>query len=118
MLEEPYRHKGNRLARVPRRQEQTGQRHSSIREQFFSEDGKFGFKRTQVVDDVFEAVHSIGTYGKGRADGMRYAGSVPIIVAEIWAKQIGAPIGSKEHTEYTMRQLQSGDWSKLKVYFR
>lgn len=115
----PHRHR-NGLARVPRRREPIAQqpRPSRVQEQFVFDSEQFGFKKKQVVDEVFDGIDRVGQRGKGRADGMQYLGSVPILVAQIWAKECGAPIGSKEHTAYAKRQIYDGEWSKLKVYFR
>ena len=44
---------------------------------------------------------------------MRLAGSIPFVVAEMWAKECGAQIGSQEFLEYVKKKLLSGDFSKL-----
>lgn len=104
--------------RTPQRRVLTERHSSRVREEFVFDGDKFGFKKTQVVDEIFDGINRVGQRGKGKADGMQYLGSVPILVAQIWAKQCGAPIGSKEHTAYAKQQLYSGEWAKLKVHFR
>jgi hypothetical protein len=47
--------------------------------------------------------------------GSKYLGSVPKIVCEIWAKNCGAPVGTREWIEYAAKQLKSGDYSKFNV---
>jgi len=118
MDEEYVRHKDNRLATICRRPAVTERHASRIRETFVSDDKQFGWKKSQTVDEIFDGVDRVGNRGKPRGDGMRYLGSIPIIVAQIWSKQIGAPVGSREFNKYARAQLYDGEFSKLKVNFR
>ena len=44
---------------------------------------------------------------------MRLAGSIPFVIAEMWARECGANIGSQEFQAYVKKKLMSGDFSKL-----
>jgi hypothetical protein len=72
----------------------------------------------QNCDDTIEAVKiaSENLPRRTKADGARYLGSAPIIVAQIWAKLCGAAPGTREFAEYARKQLSSGEYAKLKVH--
>ena len=44
---------------------------------------------------------------------MRLVGSIPFVVIEMWMKESGAKMGSKEFQEYVKKKLTSGEFSKL-----
>lgn len=79
---------------------------------------QFHFERTQEVDDIFEAVHAArDMFRKDTGPGHgRFLGSVPLLVAQIWANECSAPVGTKEWLQYAKRKLKSSDWQKLKVH--
>lgn len=72
----------------------------------------------QECDGIIEGVKAIADVSRRGKGTNQYLGSVPVVVAEIWAKQCGAPLGSKEFAEYGKKMLLSGDWSKLKAHFQ
>lgn len=80
-------------------------------------DGGFRIHTEQNCDRTIEAVHQSGDMlkRKTKADGARYAGSVPVVQALIWAKECGCPVGSREWAEYAAKKLNNGEFSKLKV---
>jgi len=45
----------------------------------------------------------------------RFVARVPLVVAEQWARECGANIGSVEFGLYMKKQINSSEWSKLRV---
>jgi len=90
---------------------------SAVRERTTDGDGVFHIHREQTVDEVLAGVRAAADHikKKTKGDGARYVGSVPLIVAEIWAKECKAPVGSREFTQYAHGKLQSGEFAKLKA---
>lgn len=89
-----------------------------IREHVVDTDNGFHIVRTQDCDDTIAAVHTYSTTSskRSRKDGARYMGSAPLIVCEIWAKECGAPVGTREFSEYAHKKLTHGEYAKLKVH--
>ena len=48
--------------------------------------------------------------------GSRYLGTVPLLIAQQWAKECGAAVGSKEWSKYAVKKLKDPDWAKLRVH--
>lgn len=44
-----------------------------------------------------------------------YLGSVDMLLAQTWAKECGAPIGTKEFTAYAKKKLTSGEFARLQA---
>jgi len=89
-----------------------------VRERVEDFDGGFRIVEEQQCDDTIEAVKLAGENlpRKTRADGARYMGSAPLIVARIWAKMCGSAPGTREFAEFARKQLTSGEYAKLKVH--
>lgn len=46
---------------------------------------------------------------------MRLAGTIPGVIAEAWATECGASIGTQEFAAYVQRKLMSGEFSRFVV---
>lgn len=80
------------------------------------EDGSYvRITTVQDCDPVIDAVAAARDLPKGKEDGLRYVGSIPLVLADIWAKECGAYPGTKEFGEYAKRKLQDIDNRKLLV---
>lgn len=80
--------------------------------------GKFHFVKSQDVTGILQAAHEMKDMVRkdtGPVQG-RYLGTVPVLVAQQWAKDCGAAIGTKEWAAYAKKQLKDGTWSKLRVH--
>ena len=72
-------------------------------------------ERTSMdVDGVFEGVKMLNeAAASDRLQSRRYLGSVDILTAEVWAKECGAAVGTKEWAAYAKKKLKSGDYGKF-----
>ena len=89
----------------------------TINEKFDLVDGKIHINRQQDVRSLIdlnkhEAEVNPSMFGTAR---VRKIGSIPLVVAETWARECGAAIGSKEFAEYAKKKLMSGDWNAFKI---
>lgn len=91
--------------------------HDPIKERIIDTDKGFVIERSQRADATIQAVKEAGNHmgRKTAGDGSRYLGSVPLIVCEIWAKECGSSVGTREFLEYANKKLHSGEFAKLKV---
>lgn len=88
-----------------------------IRERYVDTDNGHRIVTTQTCDDTIAAVHAAREIiPKKQKNAPRYKGSVPLVVCQIWAKQCGAPIGSREFSEYAAKQLDGGEYAKFKAW--
>lgn len=94
--------------------------HAPITEKlvFDRQGSEFHFVKEQNVDAMLPAIHELRDMvrkdtGPGRG---RFLGSVPILVAQIWAKESGTAIGTREWLKYAKMKLKSSDWQKLRVH--
>ena len=81
-------------------------------------DGTFSFVKTQNVDHVLAAAKDAREQLRkdtGPIQG-RYLGTVPVLVAQQWAKECGAAVGTKEWSVYAKKKLADGTWAKLRVH--
>ena len=85
----------------------------SVKSQYFDEDGKVIIKRSQDIQDILDFNKERNIEGHNRKADMRLAGSIPFVVIEMWMKECGAKLGSKELNEYIKKKLMSGEFSKL-----
>jgi len=79
--------------------------------------GGFHIVTEQNCDDTISAVQDAGSLipRKTKADGARYAGSVPVVQALVWSKECGAAVGTREWSEYAATKMKDGDFKKFKV---
>lgn len=80
-------------------------------------DGKLVIKKTQDIQSLidqnaFERENAPSMFGEM---AMRKIGSIPLIVAEQWAKECGAGVGTKEFAAYAKRKLMDGDFAKFRI---
>ena len=80
---------------------------------YHTEDDKLVIRRSQHVQRILDFNKERNIDGHNRNSDMRLAGSIPFVVAEMWAKECGAKIGSQEFLAYVKKKLQSGEFSKL-----
>jgi len=80
---------------------------------YHTEDGKLVVKRSQDVQRILDFNKERNIEGHNPNSEMRLAGSIPFVIAEMWAKECGANIGSQEFQEYVKKKLMSGDFSRL-----
>lgn len=80
---------------------------------YHTEDDKLIIRRSQDVQRILDFNKERNIDGHNRKSDMRLAGSIPFVVAEMWAKECGAKIGSQEFLAYVKKKLLSGDFSKL-----
>jgi hypothetical protein len=73
---------------------------------------------TQNCDDTISGVHEAGNVMHKRRPNAnsKYLGSVPLLVCQIWAKESGTRIGTREFTEYAHQKLKFGDYAKFRVF--
>lgn len=80
-------------------------------------DGKLVIRKSQDVQSLLDQ----NAYERENAPSMfgemavRKIGSIPLIVAETWAKECGAAVGTKEFAEYAKRKLMDGDFAKFRI---
>lgn len=70
----------------------------------------------QDCQGVIDGVRAFSSVLNKRSKGNKYLGSVPLVVAEIWAGECKAPIGSREFIQYAHGKLMSPEYSKFKVH--
>jgi hypothetical protein len=80
---------------------------------YHTEDDKLIVQRSQDVQRILDFNKERNIDGHNRNSEMRLAGSIPFVIAEMWAKECGAKIGSQEFMEYVKMTLMSGEFSKL-----
>jgi len=77
------------------------------------EDGKVHVSRTQDIQRILDFNKERNIEGHDPKSDMRLAGSIPFVVVEMWIKESGLKLGSKEFAEYVKKKLMSGDFGKL-----
>lgn len=84
----------------------------------YGDEGKIHFVKTQQVDHIIDAAKDASeAYRKdGGPAGGRFLGTVPILIAQQWATECGAAIGTKEWAKYAKEKLRDGTWAKLRVH--
>jgi len=80
-------------------------------------EGNIVFRRSQNIDDLirrnkFEAENAPSMHGHA---AVRKVGSVPLVVAEEWARECGAAVGTREFAEHVKKKLMDGDFSAFRV---
>lgn len=79
---------------------------------------EFAFIKTQDVTEVLRAAKGAQEMIKkdtGPVQG-RYIATVPVIVAEQWARECGAAIGTKEWSKYAKKKLKDPEFSGFRVH--
>jgi hypothetical protein len=81
-------------------------------------DGRLVFEQTQDSDEIVRAVHAARDMVRrdtGPA-GSRFLGSVPILLAQLWARECGAAVGTREWAQYARNKLLSDEFRDLRVH--
>lgn len=80
--------------------------------------GSFAFRKTQEVQGVLDAAHDARTGLKKDTGpvGGRYLGTVPVLIAQQWAKECGFSVGTKGWANYAKTKLADGEWAKLRIH--
>tara|TARA_B100000035_G_scaffold313549_1_gene327527 strand:- start:825 stop:1106 length:282 start_codon:yes stop_codon:yes gene_type:complete len=84
-----------------------------VKTNYHWEDNKLVVDRSQDVQDILDFNKERNIDGHNRKSDMRLVGSIPFVVIEMWMKECGAKLGSKEFQEYVKKKLTSGEYSKL-----
>lgn len=88
-----------------------------VRERMVEQDGKLTIQRSQDVQSLLDdnaRLGSIAPSAHGDAK-FRLAGRIPLVVAEQWASECGAAVGTQEFGLYVKRKLLDGDFARLRV---
>lgn len=88
-----------------------------IQEKMVEQDGKLHIVKEQRVKEMLDSIHKIRDYvpdshGDAKA---RWVGSIPLVLAEEWARESGAQIGTKEFAAYLKRKLSDPDYKNLLI---
>jgi hypothetical protein len=80
--------------------------------------GTFAFKKTQDVSAILDAAKDArDTLRKDTGPvGGRFLGTVPVLIAQQWAKECGFSVGTKGWANYAKTKLADGEWSKLRIH--
>ena len=81
-----------------------------------AEDDKVIISRSQDVSAILDYNKEKQIEGYNRKSDLRHVTSIPFVVVEIWLKESGLKIGSREFAEYVKKKLLSGDYSKLMIH--
>lgn len=75
---------------------------------------------SQECDDIIEGVKGLSylMQNGGKTQNQHYLGSVPLVVANIWAGMCGAPVGTREFADFGRKMLMDGEYSKLKAHLK
>jgi hypothetical protein len=82
-------------------------------------DGKsFHFVKQQNVQLIIDAAKDAAETLRPNTGpvGSKYLGTVPVLIAQQWSKECGAPVGSREWAKYAKGKLQDGTWARLRVH--
>ena len=77
------------------------------------EDGKVHISRTQDIQRILDWNKERNIEGHNRNSDFRHAGKIPFVVVEMWIKESGLKLGSKEFAEYVKKKLMSGEFGRL-----
>lgn len=89
----------------------------TIKTNISEDEGKLIVNRTQDVDPLLEHINNLrnSDIKDSKEMKMRYVGEIPLVLAELWASECGARLGSPEHLEYCSKKLKDPDYKKLLV---
>ena len=77
------------------------------------EGGVTRITNVQELDDILDAIKCVPDVNKVKGKNRHWLGTVPLIVAQQWATECGAAIGTREWGIYARRKLKDGTWRKL-----
>lgn len=88
-----------------------------IKEKMIEQDGKLHIVKEQRVKEMLDSIQKIRDYvpnSHGDHRG-RWVGSVPLVLAEEWARESGTQIGTQEFAAYLKRKLSDPDYKNLLI---
>jgi hypothetical protein len=90
---------------------------SGVSEHMIEQDGKLIINRSQNVEALIqknknEAEILPSKFGEA---AWRKVGSIPMTIAEAWAAECGAAIGSKEFALYAKKKVMDGDFAAFRI---
>ena len=88
-----------------------------IKETMVEDDGKLTIHKTQDVQALLDrnkAEADVASNGLGDAN-FRKVGSIPMVLAETWAKECGCAVGTPGFAAHVKTKLMDGDYAKLRV---
>lgn len=88
----------------------------SLKTSWGVEDDKVVVKRTQDVQAILDHNKELQMDGPNKKSDMRHVGSIPFVVLEMWIKESGLKLGSREFAEYVKKKLLSGEYNKLLIH--
>ena len=81
-------------------------------------EGQMQIQKTQNVEHILEAAKGarelIGR-NSGPANG-RYLGTIPIVIAQHWAVECGAAVGTRPWAVYAKQKLKDPDFAGLRIH--
>jgi hypothetical protein len=89
-----------------------------IKETAVEEDGKLTIHKSQDVQSLLDrnkAEADVASKSFGDA-GFRKVGSIPMVLAENWAKECGCAVGTAGFAAHVKKKLMDGDYAKLLVH--
>jgi hypothetical protein len=88
-----------------------------VRETFHGDDERLIVRRTQDVQPLIDANRALAEVAPSKHGqaAWRLAGRIPAVIAELWATECGAGIGTQEFAAYVKRKLMSGDFAAFRV---
>jgi len=89
--------------------------YEKLGEKHIVEDGNIHIVRTQDVEPILKENHEMRETPNSLGQSMRLAGRVPAVVAQQWAKECGASIGTPEFGAYVKTKLMDGDFAKFRI---
>jgi hypothetical protein len=91
---------------------------SDIREWMVEDGNKLHIRQRQTGLESFldenAALATVAPEAHGDAK-FRLAGRIPMVIAQTWAKECGAAIGTQEFGQHVKRKLADGTFAKLRV---
>jgi hypothetical protein len=91
---------------------------NDIREWMVEDGGKLHIRQRQAGLESFldENAAMAATAPSAHGDAkFRLAGRIPMVIAETWARECGAAIGTQEFGQHVKRKLADGTFAKLRV---
>jgi hypothetical protein len=88
-----------------------------VRESYRGDDELLIVNRSQDVQPLIDANRAFAEAAPSKHGqaAWRLAGRIPAVIAELWAKECGAGIGSQEFNAYVKRKLLDGDFAAFRV---
>ncbi|NRB02512.1 MAG: hypothetical protein HRU30_04535 [Rhodobacteraceae bacterium] len=86
-----------------------------VQTQIYEDAERLVVSRTQDTQFILDDNNRLSSELQHHRGDLRLAGRVPFVVAEQWARECGARIGSKEFGLYCKQKMMDGEFAKLRV---